>query len=98
MDDAAYAFDTFVVDDPDEQPMPSLGRVRTEDLTMQILVMGQWHRRTPDLKATACGVPYHSQFAPTRREELCNPLCPQCFTDHELSIANVRDINEGDDR
>lgn len=95
MHDAAHRYDpdTIVVDVDDG---PSFGRVSTEDLTMQILVMGKWHRRTPDLKTTACGVPFHSQFSPTRREELCNPLCGDCFTDYEKSVANVRDIEEGD--
>lgn len=88
----AYEADTVIVD-VDDIAVP---RVRTEDLVAQILVMGRWHRRTPDLKTTACGVPFHSQFAPTRREELCNPLCGSCFTAHELSIANVRDIEEGE--
>ena len=76
--------------------MPTRGRVATAELTMQVMVMGEWHRRTPDLKSTACGVPYHSQYAPTRREELCNPLCHACFTDYELSVANIRGIEEGE--
>ncbi len=89
--------DTQVVDDPDAQTVCiSVGRVSTEDLVAQVNVIGVWHRRTPDLKTTACGIPYHSQFAPTRREELCNPLCAECFTHHELAVANVRDIEEGE--
>ena len=90
------ALDTLVVDDPDEQPSPARARVSTEDLVAQVNVMGKWHRRTPDLGATACGILYHSQFAPTRREELCNPLCDMCFTPYELSLANIRGIEEGE--
>ena len=90
-----YEADTVVID-IEESSAPVRNRVATAELTMQVMVLGEWHRRTPDLKTTACGVPYHSQFAPTRREELCNPLCGSCFTHHELAIANVRDVEEGD--
>lgn len=61
---------------------------------MQINVLGRWHRRTPDLATTACGVPYHSQFAAARREELCHPLCRECFTQHELRLADERNAKE----
>jgi hypothetical protein len=92
MHDGAHSFDTYVVDvdDLDEQPSIAVGRVSTAELTMQVAVMGVWHRRTPDLSSTACGILYHSQYAPTRREELCTPLCRECFTQFELTIANAR--------
>lgn len=87
MHDATPAFDTFVIDDPDDPAWPSVSRTRTEDEDMQVLVMGQYHRRLPDLSGTACGIPYHSQFCPTRRNELTGDLCGICFTDHELLNA-----------
>lgn len=99
MHDAAHKYEpnTIVWDLDEQSTQPiAIGRASTEDLVAQVNVMGKWHRRTPDLKETACGVPYHSQFAPTRREELCNPLCNDCFTAHEQSIANIRDIEEGE--
>lgn len=83
-----------VMDDPDEPTTIAISRVSTEDLTMQINVMGLWHRRTPDLKTTACGVPFHSQFSPSRREELCGVMCPECFTAHELRLADETNRKE----
>lgn len=94
MFDAANAWDTVVVDDPDEPQMPVVARTRTDGaLTMQVLMtvtlagrpVTAWHRRTPDLSHTACGGVIHSQFAPLRRETLREPLCPECFTNFELS-------------
>ena len=97
MHDAAHNYDAdTIVIDIEEQSAPVRGRVATAELTMQVMVLGRWHRRVPDLSTTACGFPYHAQFAPIRREELCNPLCAECFCAHELSIANVRDIEEGE--
>jgi len=103
MSDDAYAH-KYVVDVPWDEPDPerkpyeplTVGRVSTEDLVAQVNVLGKWHRRTPDMSATSCGILYHSQFAPTRREELCNPLCDACFTPYELSLANIRGIEEGE--
>ena len=96
MFDAAPILDTYVTDDPDAERTEtiSIPRVATAELTMQVAVLGVWHRRTPDLSSTACGILYHSQFAPTRREELCNPLCHECFTKHERSMADARDDKE----
>lgn len=71
----------------------SLPRVPTEDLTMQVLHGGTWHRRLPDLSATACGSRFHSQFAPVRREELTHPLCRGCFTPLELARADAKDVD-----
>ena len=96
MDGIAAAYVELFSETVEQDEPIAMPRVSTEDLVAQVNVLGAWHRRTPDLKTTACGVPYHSQFAPVRREELCNPLCHQCFTSHELSIANVRDIEERD--
>jgi len=83
----SYESDTLVVD-VDERP--ARPRARTEELTMQVHHEGDWHRRTPDLATTACGLPVHSQFAPVRREELRHPLCRTCFTPFELAKADVR--------
>lgn len=92
-DAVPYYYDTSA-DDSDEQPTIALPRVSTSELTMQVAVLGRWHRRTPDLSATACGILYHSQFAPTRREELCGALCSDCFTKFELSLGKERDKKE----
>jgi hypothetical protein len=85
---ASAQFDTVVVDDPDEQPRPSLGRVPTEELTVQIYAMC-WHRRTPDALTTACGIPTNHAYMPTRREELSGDLCPDCFTAYERDRAEL---------
>lgn len=98
---AAAAVDTLVVDDPDATPTPSFGRVTTAELTMQILVMGQWHRRTPDLEESSCGVPVRMVETPMRREALtfrasqgspAADLCPLCFTAHEIKRAIENDM------
>ena len=89
----AYEPDTEVTDEP---PPIAIGRVSTADLTMQIKVagIGGWHRRTPDLSETACGVPFHSQFGVPRREQLTmadGGLCDQCHTEHEMRRAAEND-------
>jgi hypothetical protein len=79
--------DTIIVDDPDAEPV------------MHVIVMGQRHRRTPDLATTAYGVPFHSQFALTRPEQLTcreGPLCPECFTPFEIDKADLADRRQGD--
>jgi hypothetical protein len=81
--------ETIVIDDPDDRP--SRRRVG-EELTMQVYVESAWHRRTPDLKTTACGEAFHSQFAKVRPESHAGVLCRICFTDYELAL-NER-INE----
>lgn len=83
----AYEPDTVIVD-------LALPRVATEDLTMQVLVNGSYHRRLPNLSATACGTRYHAQFAPTRREQLRHPLCSTCHTPLELALADKAEIDE----
>jgi hypothetical protein len=101
MFDAAAAIDTLVVDDPDATPAPTFGRVATAELTMQILVLGQWHRRTPDLAETSCGVPVRMVETPMRREVLtfrasqgqpAADMCPDCFTPHEIKRAIEVDL------
>jgi hypothetical protein len=97
MFDAAHAYETTVViDDPDAEPTPAIaiGRVKTAELTMQVQVDGAWHRRTPDLRETACGEPIHSEFAATRREVLTmegGGLCETCHTPHEIRRAAEND-------
>lgn len=99
MHDVAYAFDKVVADDPDDPGSiaPSVevaqvarGRVPTAELTMQVLTEGFWHRRTPDLTETACGLPLRMVTTPPRREELTlrhGKLCELCFTEHERAKA-----------
>jgi hypothetical protein len=81
MHDAAPRYDrNAVVDVPGEPARP---RTLTEELTVQIMTNGTWHRRTPDLKSTACGQSFHAQFTPTRLESHKGPLCLVCFTPYE---------------
>lgn len=84
----AYERDTEVVDVDD--PPIARSRVPTAELTMQVYVDGAYHRRTPDLATTACGLPVHSEFTNARREELTHPLSRECgcFTPFELSKAD----------
>lgn len=95
----AYARDTYVIDVDSFDDAPSMPRVPTEELTMHVNVLGRWHRRTPDLAATACGILYHSQFCPPRREELVGDLCGECFTEFERNRAdenNAKDTSRKD--
>ncbi len=78
----SYDPDVVVVDVVGPRP-----RTITSELTMQILTMGAWHRRTPDLAFTSCGLAYHAQFAPVRRESHAGPLCTICFTDFEIACS-----------
>lgn len=93
---ATYVPDTEVVDVEGPAPI-AIGRVSTEDLVAHIIVMGQRHRRTPDLSETACGVPIHSEYVVPLREQLtCKDggLCTGeggCFTAHEVRRAREND-------
>lgn len=92
----AYEPDTEVIDEP-EPARPAIGRVPTGDLVAQVLVLGQWHRRTPDLLETACGVPVPVMTSPTRREVLSyceGDLCGECFTGHERARARRNDLEQ----
>lgn len=59
---------------------------------MHVLVDGTNHRRSPGLGVTACGRPFHAQFAPVRPEQLVHPLSRDCgcFTPFELAEADRR--------
>jgi hypothetical protein len=99
----AHAFaelDTIVVDDPDAAPVrPVVARTKSDGaLTMQVLLDGFYHRRTPDLATTACGTPIPTQFAPLRREELAGNLCTECFTAFELVQAAAKNGRDQGDR
>lgn len=88
--------DTLVIDDPGVS-RPVVVRTRADGaLTMQVMTLGEWHRRTPDLSHTACGVPIPTQYSPLRREALTEPLCSECFTKFELSRAAERAKREQD--
>jgi hypothetical protein len=89
----SYHLDTVIVD-VDE---PSRPRVASEELTVQVMTGGTWHRRRRDLAMTACGLTYHSQFAPVRRENDAGPLCVKCHTDYELAQSEklAKTDNEG---
>jgi hypothetical protein len=98
----SYEHDTFVVDmdDIDDQPEIALPRVATEDLTMQVFLLGEWHRKIADLSETACEVPFRLSSERTRREQLTNaegPLCPACFTPRERGRATENDQRAKDE-
>lgn len=93
---SSYALDTEVIDDPETPEMPriAIGRVVTAELTMQVLLLGNWHRRLPDADETSCGVPFRVMTTPPRREVLTHrdgPLCLDCFTGHEMRKAESND-------
>ncbi len=74
----AYEPDTIVVD-VHEDP----------ELTMQVHHDdGAWHRRTPDISMTACGLPLYRLGQSLRVETYAGPqpLCRTCFTPFELAI------------
>lgn len=89
-----YEPDVSVVDVEPTKPAPKPVRrrrvVTDEELDMQVLANGQWHRRTPDLAHTACGERFQAQFAPIRRNDLAGPLCAVCFTAFERQVAELR--------
>lgn len=88
------AVDTIVVDV--EETHVARPRTITKEPVVHVLHSGLWHRRLPDLSATACGATYHSQFAPVRREELKHPLCPTCFTPLELARADADELESNE--
>lgn len=95
MDDASPAFDTYVYDVSDDPDPPSFPRTTTdEEVVVHVRVLGLWHRRKPNLSATACGIKYHAQFCDLRREELTHPLCPECFTASEVGDADAARAKE----
>lgn len=59
---------------------------------MHVIVNGLWHRRSPGLGTTACGLPIQTQFSPVRPEQLVHPLSRECrcFTPYELALADDR--------
>lgn len=71
-----------------DSTLPVVSRTGTGGVgAMQVLV-GSWHRRMHNsLTRTACGISYHSQFAPARREALSGTLCDVCFTREERMEA-----------
>lgn len=73
--------------------LPVISRRKTaEAIVMHVYVDGLWHRRSPGLGTTACGLPIHSQFNNVRPEQLLHPLSPdcRCFTPFELATADDR--------
>lgn len=79
----ADTIDTLVIDDPD-----ATGELDEE--RMHVLIEGFYHRRTPSLAHSACGIPIATMTAPLRRiERLEHPLCRRgCFSAFELAIAD----------
>lgn len=94
---AYYEADTHVVDEP--SPIARPRTVTDGAMTMQVLLDGEHHRRTPDLAMTACEKPIPSQFSPLRRETLTNrdgKLCAVCFTPYERRKAAENDRKDID--
>lgn len=91
MFDSTAQHETYVIDDPDA-PYTS----DEEESMRHVNVLGLWHRRTPDLACTACGIPYHAQFALTRAAVLehADLMCTDCFTTHEMRKARAADAKE----
>lgn len=92
---AAYAYepDTEVVDEP---VLPiAIGRTKTEDLTMQVLIADRWHRKMADADETACELSFRIVETNTRREQLTHVdragLCGACFTPREMRRASEND-------
>jgi hypothetical protein len=83
---AHYEPDTIIAD-VEDPPHRTSRRRYAEELTMQVLMQGAWHRRKPNLARTACDQPINSQFSPLRREALIDPLCSVCFTESERQDA-----------
>jgi hypothetical protein len=92
-----YEPDTSIADVEEPPSRPSRPRTVTGGaLTMQVRIEGHWHRRTPDLITTACGLPIATQYSPLRRELLADPLCAECFTPFERRKAAERTARERD--
>lgn len=94
-DSLAYARDTWIVDvDDAPHPSPSLPRVATEELTMQVYVNGEWHRRMPTLEETSCEQSIDGQRCPVRRNELSGDLCGVCHTPAEMKRCAENNAKE----
>lgn len=96
-DSLAYQRDVEIADVDDwRDEQPAISRRGTKDYIVHVLVNGTYHRRSPGLGVTACGEPFHSQFAPIRREELRHPLSRSCgcFTAFEIAKADETERNE----
>lgn len=99
---AGYEADTVVADAELAPPIAKPRTVTDGALTMQVYTMGKWHRRTPDLSHTACGIQIDGQRCPVRREELSGDLCigteetDPCFTGYELSLAAINNRKDRD--
>jgi hypothetical protein len=74
----------------------AISRRATKEVIVHVIVDGLWHRRSPGLGTTACGLPFHSQFSKVRPEQLVHPMSRdcRCFTDHELAIADANHAKE----
>jgi allophanate hydrolase subunit 2 len=100
MNNAAYAhYDTVVIDDPDSQAPVAVTRSRTttEELQMQVLVHGEWHRMLDDHTQTACGEPWHAGRTPSERTgprltARGGRLCGRCYTPREIEKAAENDL------
>lgn len=96
MHDALKRYDPDYSEPAAEMPVRS--RTSTDGaLTMQVLTDGAYHRRTPNLSHTACGLVIQTQYSPLRREELAGMLCRSCFTAFELAIADKTNAERNHD-
>lgn len=96
-DAAAAAYEAYVVAFDD---IADAAPAEDEEEVVQVLLLGSWHRTVPLHNETSCGVPFNAQFHVRRLECLSErerhdrpaaPMCPECFTKHELARAAAAD-------
>lgn len=102
------AFDVVLEDARDQQPDPAAQPAvdDEEEVVVQVLVLGQWHRTIPSHDTTSCAVPFRFSLHTKRHEALtCRehrgapaaPMCPLCFTPHEIELAKAADAKAAAD-
>ena len=62
------------------------------DVQVRLEPKGTWHKKAIGGLDTACGEAIENYFA--RKETYAGPLCPTCFTPHELKLAELAAIVE----
>lgn len=104
---SAY-YDVLVIEEgrAEERPTIAVSRTPTEEMTMQVYVQAEWHRRTPDGMNCACGPRIPTDMLFIRREILSEreidgrpsgKLCVECFTAFERWRASEYDKQARED-
>jgi len=62
------------------------------DVQVRLAPKGLWHKKAIGGFDTACGEAIENYFA--REETYAGPLCPTCFTPHELKLAKMAAVVE----